>query len=84
MPSRLTDQERIERNRSRCKRYYDAHLAEARKRRVLNQIRSKAYFPRDISSVSTLELIDAFFEYQQVHTPSKFALLKFRSILGCK
>jgi len=80
----LTQEERIERNRARCKRYYDANQQQARKRRALNQIRSRGYFPRDISTVSTLELVDAFSDYQQVHTPSEFALNKYRSILGCK
>ena len=80
----LTDEERIERNRARCKRYYDAHQAEGRKRRALNQIRSKGYFPRDVASVSTLELVECFTEYQQAHKPSEFALRKYRSILGYK
>jgi len=80
----LTQEERCERNRVRCKRYYDAHQAEGRKRRALNQIRSRGYFPRDLSVVSTLELVDAFTCYQQVHTPSEFSLRKYRSILGCK
>jgi len=84
MAPRLTDEERIDRNKARCKRYYDAHQAEGRKRRALNQIRSRGYFPRDISTVSTLELVECFTEYQQVHTPSEFALNKYRSILGCK
>ena len=80
----LTQEERIVRNRARCKRYYDAHQAEGRKRRALNQIKSKGYFPRDISTLSTLELVDAFTCYQQVHTPSQFALSKYRLILGTK
>ena len=74
MALRLTDEERIERNRARCKRYYDTHQNQANKRRVLNQIKSKGYFPRDVACVSTLELVESFTEYQQVHTPSKFAL----------
>ena len=84
MPPRLTDEERIERNRARCKRYYDAHQEQGRKRRVLNQIRSRGYFPRKISSVSTLELVECFTQYQSTHTPSEFALRKYRSLLACK
>ena len=80
----LTQEERVQRNRNRCKRYYDAHQTEGRKRRVLNQIKSKGYFPRDIGTVSTLELVECFTEYQSGHTPSEFSLRKYRSILGCK
>ena len=80
----LTQEERIERNRNRCKRYYDSHQAEGRKRRALNQIKSKGYFPRDISNLSTLELVESFTEYQSRHTPSEFALKKYRSILASK
>ena len=84
MALRLTDAERTERNRNRCKRYYNAHQSEANKRRVLNQIRSKGYFPRAIESISTLELVECFTEYQQAHTPSEFALRKYRSLLAKK
>ena len=84
MASRLTDAERIERNRVRCQRYYDAHQAEGKKRRALNQIRSKGYFPRDTTVVSTLELVECFTQYQQAHTPSDFALKKYRSLLASK
>ena len=80
----LTDEERIARNRARCKKYYDAHQAEGRKRRAVNQIKSKGYFPRDISTLSTLELVESFTEYQQVHTPSEFALNRYRALLACK
>lgn len=77
----LTDQERIQRNRARCKRYYDAHQEQGRKRRALNQIRSRGYFPRDVACVSTLELVECFTEYQSCHTPNAFALRKYRSVL---
>lgn len=80
----LTQEERIERNRTRCKRYYDTHQNKAQKRRVINQIKSKGYFPRAIECVSTLELVDAFTCYQQAHTPSEFALRKYRSLLAGK
>jgi len=80
----LTQEERIERNRARCKRYYDAHQQQGRKRRVLNAIKTKGHFPRDVASVSTLELVDAFNLYQQAYTPSDFALRRYRAILGCK
>ena len=84
MAPRLTDDEKLTRNRNRCKRYYDAHQSEGRKRRALNQIRSRGYFPRDISTVSTLELVDCFTEYQSGHTASDFALNKYRNILANK
>jgi hypothetical protein len=80
----LTDEHRTERNRARCKRYYELNKEEGRKRRVLNAIKSKGYFPRDFSTLSTLEFVDAFHEYQSRHTPSEFALRKYRSILACK
>ena len=83
MALRLTDEERIERNRARCKRYYDTHQNQAQKRRVLNQIRKKGYFPR-VECISTLELVESFTEYQQAHTPSEFALNKYRSLLASK
>ena len=84
MAPRLTSNEKITRNRMRCRRYYDTHQAEAHKRRVLNQIRKKGYFTRSIDTVSTLELVECFTEYQQAHTPSDFALRKYRSLLASK
>ena len=84
MAPRLTQEDRIERNRARCKRYYDTHQNEAHKRRAMNQIKSKGYFPRAIECVSTLELVECFTEYQSCHTPSEFALRKYRSLLASK
>ena len=82
MTPRLTDEERIARNRNRCRRYYDAHQNEGRKRRALTQIRTKGYFPRVMTGISLLEVVDAFSQYQSVHTPSKFAVSKFRNLLA--
>ena len=80
----LTDQQRTERNRARCKRYYELNKEEGRKRRVLNAIKSKGYFPRDSGCVSSLELVECFTEYQSTHTPSDFSLRKFRALLASK
>lgn len=80
----LTQEERQARNSTRCKRYYDLHKSEAHKRRVINQIKTQGYFPRAIESLTTLELVEAFSCYQQLHTPSEFALRKYRSILANK
>jgi len=80
----LTQEEKKNRNCTRCKRYYDGHKPEAHKRRVMNQIKTQGYFPRAIESLSTLELVDAFSCFQQLHTPSDFALKKYRSILANK
>lgn len=80
----LTQEEKQSRNSARCKRYYNGHKPEAHKRRVINQIKRQGYFPRAIQSLSTLELVDAFSCYQQAHTPSDFALRKYRSILAKK
>jgi hypothetical protein len=80
----LTQEEKQTRNCTRCKCYYDSHKAQAQKRRVINQIKREGYFPRAIQSLSTLELVDAFSCYQQLHTPSDFALRKYRSILAKK
>ena len=78
----LTPQEIKDRNSTRCKRYYDSHKSEAHKRRSLNQIKRKGYFPRDATIISTLELVECFTEYQSRHTPSEFALNKYRSLLS--
>ena len=80
----LTHQEKQIRNSIRCKRYYDLHKSEAHKRRMINQVKRQGYFPRAIESLSTLELVEAFSCYQQFHTPSQFALRKYRSILANK
>ena len=80
----LTQEERQARNSTRCKRYYSGHKSEAHKRRVINQIKTQGYFPRAIEALSTLELVECFTEYQQFHTPSEFALRKYRCILANK
>jgi len=80
----LTHEERQARNSTRCKRYYEAHKSESYKRRVINQLKRQGYFPRDIESLTTLEIVEAWTCYQQLHIPSKFALRKYRSILTNK
>ena len=80
----LTHQEVKERNIKRCKQYYNTHKNEATRRRVIYQIKTKGYFPRNIDVISTQELVEAFMCYQKSHTPSDFALKKFRSILNKK
>ena len=80
----LTQEENQQRNAQRCKRYYALHKHEATRRRVIYQIKSKGYFPRNIDIVSTQELVEAFVCYQKKHSPSEFALKKFRRILNKK
>ena len=80
----LTQEENQQRNAQRCKTYYHTHKAEATRRRVIYQIKTKGYFPREIDVISTQQLVEAFMCYQKNHTPSKFALAKFRSILNQK
>ena len=80
----LTQEENQQRNAQRCKQYYALHKHEATRRRVIYQIRKKGYFPRNTNIVSTQELVESFMWYQKSHTPSDFALKKFRSILNKK
>lgn len=80
----LTQQEKQERNAQRCKQYYTTHKNEATRRRVIYQIKTKGYFPRNIDVITTQELVESFMCYQKSHTPSKFSLAKFRSILNKK
>lgn len=80
----LTQEEKQTRNSTRCKHYYETHKLDAHKRRILNQIKRQGYFPRAIECLTTLDLVDAFSCYQSTHTPSHFALKKFRSILANK
>ena len=80
----LTQQENQQRNAQRCKQYYHSHKHEAHRRRVIYQIKTKGYFPRNIDIVSTQELVEAFVCYQKKHSPSEFASRKFRSILNKK
>jgi hypothetical protein len=80
----LTQEERSERNRARCRRYYQLNKEEGMKRRVLNAIKRKGHFPRNTSSVTSLELVECFTEYIQAHIPSEFALRKYRALLASK
>ena len=80
----LTEEESQQRNAQRCKLYYHTHKNEASRRRVIYQIKTKGYFPRNIDVISTQQLVEAFMCYQKKNTPSEFALKKFRSILNKK
>jgi hypothetical protein len=80
----LTEEENQHRNAQRCKQYYALHKHEAHRRRVIYQIKTKGYFPRNTKVISTQELVEAFMCYQKKHSPSEFALKKFRSILNKK
>ena len=80
----LTQQENQQRNAQRCKQYYRTHKNEATRRRVIYQIKTKGYFPKNIDIVSTQELVESFMCYQKKHSPSEFALKKFRRILNKK
>lgn len=80
----LTKEENQQRNAQRCKLYYHTHKNEASRRRVIYQIKTKGYFPRNIDVISTQQLVEAFMCYQKKNTPSEFALKKFRSILNKK
>ena len=80
----LTQQEHQQRNVQRCKQYYRTHKNEATRRRVIYQIKTKGYFPRNIDVITTQELVESFMCFQKNHSPSEFALKKFRSILNKK